>query len=194
MAILAVTSMRTGSTCQRCSRALATASPPAAQPRPRRATRWPARRRAPAETPPAPPPSASTLKTSDFGKLNWPVEGTIIYRFGRVVNPNNTTVKWNGIGIAAPRGTPVKAIASGHVVVAESFGTYGPTVIVQHGGGDYSVYSSLARIDVTKGATVSKGEVVGTVGTNDPAQEAHLHFEIRPHGRAVDPLTWLRDQ
>lgn len=142
----------------------------------------------------APPPSASTLKTSDFGKLNWPVEGNIIYRFGRVVNPNNTTVKWNGIGIAAPRGTPVKAIASGQVVVAESFGTYGPTVIVQHGGGDYSVYSSLARIDVSKGDAVSKGQVVGTVGTNDPQQEAHLHFEIRPRGRAVDPLTWLREQ
>lgn len=142
----------------------------------------------------APPVSGSTLKTSDFGKLTWPVEGAIIYRFGRVVNPNNTTVKWNGIGIAAARGTPVRSIASGQVVVAEPFATYGLTVIVQHGGGDYSVYSSLERIDVTKGAAVSKGQVVGTVGTNDPQQDPHLHFEIRPRGRAVDPLTWLRDQ
>ena len=142
----------------------------------------------------APPLSGSTLKTSDFGKLNWPVEGAIIYRFGRVVNPNNTTVKWNGIGIAAARGTPVRSVASGQVVIAEPFATYGLTVIVQHGGGDYSVYSSLERIDVTKGSAVSKGQVVGTVGTNDPQQDPHLHFEIRPRGRAVDPLTWLRDQ
>jgi len=142
----------------------------------------------------APPPAGSTLKTSDFGRLTWPVEGTIIYRFGRVVNPNNTTVKWNGIGISAPRGTPVKAIASGQVVVAEPFATYGLTVIVQHGGGDYSVYSSLSSINVTKGAAVSKGQVLGSVGTNDPELEPHLHFEIRPRGRAVDPLTWLRDR
>jgi len=142
----------------------------------------------------APALSGSTLKTSDFGRLTWPVEGTIIYRFGRVVNPNNTTVKWNGIGIAAARGTPVKAVASGQVVVAEPFATYGLTVIVQHGGGDYSVYSSLERIDVAKGTAVSKGQTVGTVGTNDPQQDPHLHFEIRPRGRAVDPLAWLREQ
>ena len=142
----------------------------------------------------APALSGSTLKTSDFGRLTWPVEGTIIYRFGRVVNPNNTTVKWNGIGIAAARGTAVKAVASGQVVVAEPFATYGLTVIVQHGGGDYSVYSSLDRIDVAKGNAVSKGQTVGTVGTNDPQQDPHLHFEIRPRGRAVDPLAWLRDQ
>ena len=57
--------------------------------------------------------SSSTLKTSDFGKLDWPVDGTIIYRFGRAVNPNNTTIRWNGIGIAAASGTPVKAVADG---------------------------------------------------------------------------------
>jgi septal ring factor EnvC (AmiA/AmiB activator) len=142
----------------------------------------------------APPAPSSSLKTSDFGKLTWPVEGTIIYRFGRVVNPNNTTVKWNGIGISAARGTPVKAIASGQVVVAEPFATYGLTVIVQHGGGDYSVYSSLSSIDVSKGAAVTKGQVVGSVGTNDPELEPHLHFEIRPRGHAVDPLTWLSDR
>jgi septal ring factor EnvC (AmiA/AmiB activator) len=142
----------------------------------------------------SPPPAGSTLRTSDFGKLNWPVDGTIIYRFGRVVNPNNTTVKWNGIGISAARGTPVKSIAAGQVVVAEPFATYGLTVIIQHGGGDYSVYSSLASIDVTKGSAVTRGQVVGSVGTNDPELEPHLHFEIRPRGRAVDPLTWLQDR
>lgn len=142
----------------------------------------------------APAPAGSTLRTSDLGKLNWPVEGTIIYRFGRVVNPNNTTVKWNGIGISAARGTPVKSVSAGTVVVAEPFATYGLTVIVQHGGGDYSVYSSLASIEVAKGATVTKGQILGSVGTNDPELEPHLHFEIRPRGHAVDPLTWLRDR
>ncbi|MEP6690671.1 MAG: peptidoglycan DD-metalloendopeptidase family protein [Gemmatimonadaceae bacterium] len=135
---------------------------------------------------------ASTLKTSDFGRLDWPVDGTILYRFGRVVSANNTTTRWNGIGIGAPAGTNVQAIAAGQVVVAEGIGTYGLTVIVQHGGGDYSVYGSLGRLGVQKGASVSKGQVVGYVGTSDPNYPAHLHFEIRPQGRAVDPLEWLR--
>ncbi len=152
------------------------------------------RRRA-AERPNAPAVlSSSTLKTSDFGKLDWPVDGSIIYRFGRAVNPNNTTIRWNGVGIAASSGSPVKAVAGGEVMVAEPIGTYGLTVIVQHGGGDYSVYGSLATTDVKRGQQVTKGEVIGTVGVSDPELDPHLHFEIRPKGRAIDPLVWLRGE
>lgn len=139
--------------------------------------------------------AASTLRTSDFGHLDWPVDGTIIYQFGRLVNPNNTTTRWNGIGIAAPEGTPVKAVAAGTVaLVDESFGTYGRTVVLQHGGDDYSIYSSLGRILVTKGAKVAKGQEIGTVGQSDPDMQPHLHFEMRPGQRAVDPLQWLRSR
>jgi septal ring factor EnvC (AmiA/AmiB activator) len=134
----------------------------------------------------------SSLRTSDLGTLDWPVQGTILYSFGRVVNPNNTTTRWNGIGIAAPGGTPVKSVAAGKVVVAQPFGTYGLTIIIQHGGGDYSVYGSLSQLAVGEGALVSKGQVIGYVGAADPEMESHLHFEIRPQGRAVDPLEWLR--
>jgi septal ring factor EnvC (AmiA/AmiB activator) len=111
-----------------------------------------------------------------------------------VVNPNNSTTRWNGLGIGAALGTSVKSIAAGEVVLAEQVGTYGPTVIVQHGGGDYSVYGSLGRIDVRKGQDVQKGQVLGTVGSADPDLPPHLHLEIRPKGRAVDPLEWLRAQ
>jgi len=122
------------------------------------------------------------------------VDGSILYRFGRVINPNNTMIRWNGLGIGAPVGTPVRSISSGEVVFADVNGTYGPTVILQHGGGDYSVYSSLARLDVRKGQQVTKGQSLGTVGATDPELPPHLHFEIRPRGRAVDPLEWLRRQ
>ncbi|HSJ63982.1 MAG TPA: peptidoglycan DD-metalloendopeptidase family protein [Gemmatimonadaceae bacterium] len=134
----------------------------------------------------------STLRTADLGNLDWPVHGSILYSFGRVVNPNNTTTRWNGIGIATAAGTAVSSVSAGQVVVAEPFGTYGLTVIVQHGGGDYSVYGSLGRLAVQKGARVSKGETIGFVGSADPDLPPHLHFEIRPNGRAVDPLEWLR--
>jgi septal ring factor EnvC (AmiA/AmiB activator) len=154
-----------------------------------------AERKRAAERPNAPGVlSSSSLKTSDFGKLDWPVDGSIIYRFGRAVNPNNTTIRWNGVGIAAPSGAAVKAVAAGEVMVAEPIGTYGLTVIVQHGGGDYSVYGSLSRADVQKGQQVIKGQVIGAVGVSDPDYDAHLHFEIRPKGRAIDPLVWLRGE
>jgi septal ring factor EnvC (AmiA/AmiB activator) len=151
-----------------------------------------ARRAAPGSADAA--PATSTIKTSDFGALDWPVEGSIMYTFGRAVNPNNTAIRWNGIGIEAALGTSVKSIADGEVMIAEPIGTYGLTVIVQHGGGDYSVYGSLQRAAVTKGAKVKKNQVLGTVGQADPDLAPHLHFEIRPKGRATDPLTWLQQR
>lgn len=152
-----------------------------------------ARRRAEL-APNAAPAAPSSIRTSDLGKLDWPVDGTVLYSFGRVVNPNNTTTRWNGMGIEAGNGTPVKAIAAGEVVMADQIGTYGQTVILQHGGGDYSVYGSLARINVRQGQKLQKGDVLGTVGSADPDLPPHLHFEIRPKGRAVDPLDWLRNK
>ena len=134
----------------------------------------------------------SSIRTSDYGKLDWPVDGSIIYRFGRVVNPNNTTTRWNGIGISATDGASVRSVAAGIVVLADVMGTYGNTVIIEHGGGDYSVYGSLSRVSVSKGARVSKGDVIGSIGATDPSLPPHLHFEIRHGGPAVDPLEWLR--
>lgn len=136
----------------------------------------------------------SSIRTADIGRLAWPVEGVIIYQFGRVVNPNNTTTRWNGIGISTATGAPVRAVSAGTVALSEVMGTYGNTIIVEHGGGDYSVYGSLSRMDVAKGARVSKGQVIGAVGATDPQMPPHLHFEIRRGGPAVDPLEWLRAQ
>jgi murein hydrolase activator len=138
------------------------------------------------------PKVASTLRTADVGHLDWPVDGPLLYRFGRVINPNNTTTRWNGMGIAAPIGTTVKAVAPGNVVSVGQLGTYGLTVILQHGDGDYSIYASLNSASVRSGAAVRKGDVLGTVGISDPDLKPHLHFEMRPQGHAVDPESWLR--
>ena len=152
-----------------------------------------ARRRA-ASRPNAAPSAPSSIRTSDLGRLDWPLEGSIIYRFGRVVNPNNTTTRWNGIGIASTAGAEVKSVSAGEVVLADVMGTYGNTVIIEHGGGDYSVYGSLSRMGVSKGAKVTKGQIIGAIGATDPTMPPHLHFEIRRGGPAVDPLAWLRGQ
>jgi septal ring factor EnvC (AmiA/AmiB activator) len=134
----------------------------------------------------------SSIRTTDIGRLDWPVNGAFLYRFGRQVNPNNTTTRWNGIGISAPVGTVVKSVSGGTVAYSGPMGTYGNTVILEHGGGDYSVYGSLDMIQVRKGARVIKGAAIGTVGVSDPALGSHLHFEIRRGGPAVDPAEWLR--
>lgn len=151
------------------------------------------RRRAEARPNAAPVPRS--LTTADIGRLDWPVDGTVVYRFGRLVNPNNTSIRWNGVGIGADVGTPVKAISNGEVALAEASGTYGLTVILAHGGGAYSIYSSLGSVAVRKGAKITKGDVIGTVGQADPDLPPRLHFEMRPKdGVAVDPLEWLRRQ
>ena len=142
------------------------------------------------------PRAATTLKTTDLGRLDWPVDGTFLFRFGRVINPNNTTTRWNGVGIAAPIGTPVKSVAPGTVVSVGQLGTYGLTVILDHGGGYFLIYASLNSVPpgVRKGSVMRKGDVLGTVGISDPDLKPHLHFEIRtpPNGSAVDPESWLR--
>ncbi len=142
------------------------------------------------------PRAATTLKTTDVGKLDWPVDGTFLFRFGRVINPNNTTTRWNGVGIAAALGTPVKSVAPGSVVSVGQLGTYGLTVILDHGGGYFSIYASLNSVppSLRKGSVLKKGDLIGTVGISDPDLKPHLHFEIRtpPNGNAVDPEGWLR--
>lgn len=142
----------------------------------------------------AAPRAPSSIRTSDLGRLDWPVDGRFVYDFGREKKANNTAVRWNGVGIAAAAGTPVRAVAGGTVLEVARFGTYGQTVIVEHGGGDYSVYGSLASTSVTRGSTIAKGQAIGTVGTSDPDLGPHLHFEIRKGGPAVDPKQWLRAQ
>ena len=138
--------------------------------------------------------SSSPLRAG--ANLAWPVDGDVIYRFGRAAGPDRTVTRWSGIGIRAPAGTPVRAIAAGVVkLVDPHFGTYGATVMILHPTGEYSVYCSLGVITVAKDAIVDRGTQIGTVGINDPRLPPHLHFEIRTGERdpiPVDPLPYLR--
>ncbi|HEV8454704.1 MAG TPA: peptidoglycan DD-metalloendopeptidase family protein [Gemmatimonadales bacterium] len=134
-----------------------------------------------------------SITTADLGKLDWPVEGTIVYRFGRDTLPSGGIIRWNGVGIAAPVGTPVKAVEAGKVRLVGQFGTYGLTIVLEHGNGYYSVYSHLETADVKLGASVSKGGAIGTVGGLNSDYGPHLHFEIRGDKQiALDPTMWLR--
>jgi len=139
----------------------------------------------------------ATLGTDAMGNLPWPVEGNLIYRFGRDQRPNGTVLRWNGIGIAATPGTPVRAVRAGRVVMAGPFEGYGPTVVLSHGGGFYTLYLYLEDLGVVEGREVDAGQVVGTVGGRDTPEGPHIEFQVRApvqgeSPRAMDPLRWLR--
>ena len=134
-----------------------------------------------------------SITTADIGKLDWPVEGQIVYRFGRDTLPSGGVIRWNGIGIAAPAGTPVKAVEAGRVRLVGQFGTYGLTILLEHGNGYYSVYAHLQSAGVKLNDPVTKGQVVGAVGGANSDYGPHLHFEIRGENQiALDPADWLR--
>src|SRR5919112_1277702 len=134
-----------------------------------------------------------SITTADLGKLDWQVEGAIVYHFGRDTLPSGGIIRWNGVGIAAPVGTPVKAVEAGKVRLVGQFGTYGLTIVLEHGNGYYSVYSHLETADVKLGASVDKGRTLGSVGGQNSDYGPHLHFEIRGENQiALDPTTWLR--
>lgn len=137
--------------------------------------------------------TAGTLTPTDAGTLVWPVDGRLIYPFGRQTQPNGTVLRWNGIGIAAAAGSSVRSVAAGTAVLAGPFEGYGPTVVLSHGGGYYSLYLYLDEIRVQEGDAVANGQVLGTVGGARTPQGPHIEFQIRsPGGEAVDPLGWLR--
>jgi septal ring factor EnvC (AmiA/AmiB activator) len=138
-------------------------------------------------------PLPGSITTADLGRLDWPVEGAIVYRFGRDTLPSGGIIRWNGVGIAAGTGTPVKSVEAGKVRLVGQFGTYGLTVVLEHGNGYYSVYSHLQSASVELGATVARGQEIGKVGGENSDYGPHLHFEIRGENQvALDPTEWLR--
>jgi septal ring factor EnvC (AmiA/AmiB activator) len=143
------------------------------------------------------PDEPSTITGDDAGSLDWPVDGRVLYRFGRDQRPDGRVLRWNGVGIAAPAGTPVHAVASGTVALAGPFEGYGPTVVVSHGGGFYTLYLYLDEIEVVEGRSVSAGQTLGTVGGSETPEGPHIEFQIRApvdggSPRAMDPSQWLR--
>jgi len=145
----------------------------------------------------AEPGTTASLSTTDAGSLDWPLDGDIIYRFGRQRRPNGTVLRWNGIGIRAATGSPVQAVKAGRVVLAGPFEGYGPTVVLSHGDGFYTLYLYLEEIGVMEGRDVNAGQVVGTVGGSDTPEGPHIEFQIRApmdggSPQAQDPLQWLR--
>jgi murein DD-endopeptidase MepM/ murein hydrolase activator NlpD len=118
--------------------------------------------------------------------LIWPVSGPINSPFG---------MRWGtlhpGLDIGAGMGTPIRAAASGRVVVSGYSGGYGNLIVIDHGNGLATAYAHQSRFAASVGDTVSQGEVIGSVGSTGYSTGPHLHFEVRVNGSPVDPLGYL---
>jgi murein DD-endopeptidase MepM/ murein hydrolase activator NlpD len=95
-----------------------------------------------------------------------------------------------GFDLAATRATPVPAGNDGKVALAGYFGIYGNTVVLDHGYGLMSLYAHLSQIDVAKGQSVARGDVLGRTGATGLAGGDHLHFTLLIQGLPVNPNEW----
>ncbi len=137
----------------------------------------------PAGATPTPRPPAAAPS-----RFAWPIDGRVIRRFG----PAAAGRVNEGIDIAAPVGTPVRASADGVVVYAgDEIGLFGGLVLIDHGGGWISAYGHLRDVGVAQGDRVTGGSVIAASGDSGQVQQPQLHFELRQNRRPVDPLTRL---
>tara|TARA_B100000003_G_scaffold201889_1_gene210489 strand:+ start:68 stop:838 length:771 start_codon:yes stop_codon:yes gene_type:complete len=137
------------------------------------------------------------LKTKSFkslrGQLPWPAEGRIIAKFGRQWNSKlKTTTENPGIDIKGQPGSSIKSIMNGVVTTITYIRGYGTTIIVDHGGGFYTVYSHVTNIQTDVDSEVRAGDVIAYMGESGSVNGSKLHFEIWGKGQKLDPELWLR--
>jgi murein DD-endopeptidase MepM/ murein hydrolase activator NlpD len=124
--------------------------------------------------------------TPSAAGLIWPVKGVLTSPYG---------MRWGrmheGIDIGAAQGTPIYAAASGTVNYAGWEGGYGNLTVIDHGNGLATAYGHQSQLAVSSGQTVSRGQVIGYVGSTGHSTGPHLHFEVRVNGAPNDPLSYL---
>ncbi len=127
-------------------------------------------------------------------KLAWPVPQyyNVLSHFGMRIHPILNRAKMHtGIDVQSPFGTPVVAAEDGRVIIAEWYGSYGRTVIIEHGDGIVTLYAHNDYLLVSKGDLVKRGEVISESGSTGMSTGPHVHFEVRKYGKPVDPEQWF---
>ncbi len=121
------------------------------------------------------------------GRFIWPLKGKVISGFGM-----RGDTMHDGIDIAAPKGTPIRAADGGRVVYSnDGMRGYGNVIIISHSGDFFTVYAHNDRNIVKEGEIVKKGAAIATVGSSGNASTPHLHFEIRHGKKTRNPLFFL---
>jgi len=122
----------------------------------------------------------------NLGKGSWimPMKGEITQEF--------KGEQHHGVDIGAPTGTVVEATKKGEVTRVEWSDIYGNMIVIDHGGGFESLYGHLSGISIKVGYPVIAGTNIGSCGSTGRSTGSHLHFEIRLHGQAQNPMNYLR--
>ncbi|MBK5273558.1 MAG: peptidoglycan DD-metalloendopeptidase family protein [Desulfuromonadales bacterium] len=142
-----------------------------------------------AELPPVPDRGFASQK----GRMSLPVRGEIVETYGKHKHPDfNSYTFSKGLSISAGAGSDIKAIYEGSVIFADYFKGFGNMIIIDHGGGYFSLYAHAAKILKKVGAEVARNDTVATVGDTDSSRGPMLYFEIRHQGKPVDPVGWVR--
>jgi murein DD-endopeptidase MepM/ murein hydrolase activator NlpD len=133
------------------------------------------------------------LRKRGYTPTIWPVEGKLEGGFGGRRNPfgGGGYEFHEGQDIEAPPGAPVVAGASGRISFVGWQNGYGQLVVIDHGGGLTTRYGHLSHIDVASGQAVSRGQLVGKVGSTGRSTGPHLHYEVRINDEPVNPLPYL---
>jgi len=129
---------------------------------------------------------AAAPDATGIGKMRWPVRGRVISAFG------GGGADGDGIDIAVPEGTPVKAAENGVVIYAGSgLKEFGNTVLVRHEDGLVTVYGHAKSLEVSRGDKVRRGQEIALSGMSGKADSPRLHFEVRKNSAPVDPRKYL---
>ncbi|ABE40009.1 peptidase M23B [Rhodopseudomonas palustris BisB5] len=152
-----------------------------------------ARMVAPTETPAAAEPAeASPVKSAEatgaLPSFRWPVRGRVITAYGAKTNGKSN----DGINLAVPEGTPVKAAEDGVVAYSgNELKGYGNLVLVRHSNGYVTAYAHASELMVKRGETIKRGQTIAKSGQSGEVGSPQLHFEIRKGSSPVDPLKFL---
>jgi murein DD-endopeptidase MepM/ murein hydrolase activator NlpD len=123
------------------------------------------------------------------GNLLQPCGGRISSRYGWRIHPILKTRRFhNGVDIAAPSGTSIKAADDGKVIFAGWKNAYGRTVVIDHGSGWSTMYGHCSRINVSRGQVVSRGQTIAAVGSTGWSTGPHLHWTVYRNGSTINPL------
>jgi septal ring factor EnvC (AmiA/AmiB activator) len=126
------------------------------------------------------------------GLLKMPVKGKIVSLFGKFKNTRYQVLNFrSGIEIQTERGEPIAAVFAGKILYADWFKGYGNMIIIDHGENYYTVYAHVEEAFKSTGDAVEAGEVIATVGDSGSITGPKLYFEVRHHGKPLDPMQWL---
>jgi septal ring factor EnvC (AmiA/AmiB activator) len=139
--------------------------------------------------------AVTLIPFSDFkGLLRKPVKGTIISLYGAYKNRRFNVMNFrSGIDIKTDLGEPVRAVYHGEVLYSDWFKGYGNMMIIDHGASYYTVYANIGEAFKAQGERVETDEVIATAGDSGSMAGAKLYFEIRHHGKPLNPIDWLQD-